>query len=80
MITRERQRADAAEQRALEEREARVRAEQQLEIERQLADEARRQADEARRQADEAKDLYIKRLEELVAQRHNGNPADSESS
>ncbi len=109
MITRERHRADAAEQRALEERQAREterqareeerqaweeerqareraeqqareRAEQQIEIERQRVDEARREADEARRQADEAKDLYIRKLEELVAQNHNGNPANSESS
>ena len=72
MITRERQRADAAEQRALEERQGRERAEQQVEAERQ-------RADEARREADEAKDLYIKKLEELVAQNHNGNASSSES-
>ena len=79
MITRERQRADAAEQRLFEalqaaeaERQARERAEQQVEVERQ-------RADEARREADEAKDLYIKKLEELVAQNHNGNASGSES-
>ncbi len=72
MITRERQRADAAEQRLFEALQARERAEQQVETERQ-------RADEARREADEAKDLYIKKLEELVAQNHNGNASGSES-
>ena len=73
VITRERQRADAAELRATEERNARLAAEQQLAIERQRADDARQRADDARRKADEAKDLYIKKLEELVAQNHNGD-------
>ena len=70
----ERQAAREEERQAREqERQARERAEQRAEIERQ-------RADEARREADEAKDLYIKKLEELVAQNHNGNPANSESS
>ena len=70
MITRERRAREAAEQRANDERQARLAAEDRITIE-------RNRADEARKEADEIKDLYIKRLEELVDQNHNGNHASS---